>query len=247
MREVGSTSRWMHLYHIEVSERFKLQNWWFHNILRSQSSLSLLSQLVMINALLSNNLLHQVAATTASTILECLIQWATIQFSLYGESARSAFLLDHLLYDITPEEESRVLAFKPHQKITFASWDDQKCLNYTSFHRRNLRRIYDLFGLAALADNDGKIRIHNGHYDQRGHACTYAIHSEELFLFFTTQFKKGSSITDLVNDIFGLGCCVILTEGTRVSLVIKGCCGSVMISLHFLNRSKNMSRSPSGT
>ena len=203
MREVGSLSRWMHLYHGEVSERFKIQHSWFRNILRSQSSLLLLSQLVMVNSLLSNNLLHQVGATTASTIIECLIQLANLQCSLHRHSVRSAFLFHHLLYDITPEEESRDLQFKPHQNITFASWDDHKCLNYTSFYSRNLRQIYNLFGLRALADVDNKIRIHNGHYNQRGHACTYAIHSEEMFLFFMTRFKKGSSITDLVNDICG--------------------------------------------
>ena len=203
MREVGSLSRWMHLYHTEVSKRHKLQTSWLRSVLQTQSSLLFLSQLLMINALLSNNLLHQAGATAAKTIIECLIQLANLQCSSHRYSARSAFILDHLFYDITPEEESRPLLFKPHQGITFASWDDQKCLNYTSFYSRDLRRIYNLFGLQNLADDDGKIRIHNGHYNQDGHPCNYAIDSEELFLFFMTRFKKGSSILDLVNDIFG--------------------------------------------
>ena len=87
----------------------------------------------MVNALLSNNILHQAAATTVKTIIEYLIQLANLQCSLYRYSVRSAFMLDHLLYDITPEEESRALLFKPHQGVTLASWEDQKCLNYTSF------------------------------------------------------------------------------------------------------------------
>ena len=203
MREVGSLLRWMHLYHTEVSKRQKLQTSWLNSVLQTQSSLLFLSQLFMINALLSNNLLHQAGATAAKTIIECLIQLANLQCSSHRYSARSAFILDHLLYDITPEEKSRPLLFKPHQGITFASWDDQKCLNYTSFYSRDLRRIYNLFGLQNLADDDGKIRIHNGHYNQDGHPCNYAIDSEELFLFFVTRFKKGSSILDLVNDIFG--------------------------------------------
>ena len=203
MREVGALSRWMHLYHAEVSERHHLQTTWLRNILRSQGSLVFLSHLIMINALLSNNLAHQGVATKAKTIIECLIQLTNLQGLSHRYPAHLAFLFDHMYYDITPEEESQSLQFKPHQNITFASWDDQKCLNYTSFYGRDLRRMYNLFGLHALADDDNKIRIYNGHYNQRGHPCTYAIHSEELFLFFMTRFKKGSSITDLVNDIFG--------------------------------------------
>ena len=143
------------------------------------------------------------AATTPKTIIECLIQLANLQCSSYRHSVRLTFLLDHLLYDITPDKESHNLLFKPHQNITFASWDDAKCLNYTSFYSRDLRRIFDLFGLQALAEIDEKSCIHTGHCNQHGHACTYAIHPEELFLFFMTRFKKGSSITDLVNNIFG--------------------------------------------
>ena len=88
MREVGSLSRWMHLYHIEVSQRHRIQTSWFRNILHSQRSLVFLSQLVMIHALLSNNLLHQVAATTTKTIIECLIQLANLQCSSYRHSVR---------------------------------------------------------------------------------------------------------------------------------------------------------------
>ena len=74
MREVGALSRWMHLYHDEVSQLHHLQFTRLRNILCSQSSLTFLSHLVMIHALLSNDLVHQVAATTAKTIIECLIQ-----------------------------------------------------------------------------------------------------------------------------------------------------------------------------
>ena len=103
-------------------------------------------------------------------------------------------------YNITPEEKSQPLLFKPHQGITFASWDNQKWLNYTSFYSRDLRRIYNLFILKNLADDNGKNRIHNGHYNQDGHSCNYAVDLEELFLF---KFKKLSHILDFVNDIFG--------------------------------------------
>ena len=62
----------------------------------------------------------------------------------------------------------------------------------------------------------------------------YTIDLEELFVFFVTRFKKESSISDLVNGIFGgdhgrwkyvfLGLDVKLltwTGGTRPSLAIK--------------------------
>ena len=68
----------------------------------------------MIHALLSNNLVHQVAVTTANTIIECLIHLSNLQGSSHRHAVRLAFLLDHMLYDITPEEESQALLFKPH-------------------------------------------------------------------------------------------------------------------------------------
>ena len=74
-----------------------------------------LSQMLMSNGLLSNNLLCKAATTTAKTIIKCLIQLANLQCFLYCYSARSTFNFDHLLYDITPEEEFWPLLFKPHQ------------------------------------------------------------------------------------------------------------------------------------
>ena len=124
MREVGALSRWMHLYHAEVSQHHHLQTSWLHNILRSQSSLVFLSHMIMIHALLSKNLAPQVAATTVKTIIEYLIQLTNLQGLSYRHPARLAFLLDYIFYDITPEEESQALPFKPHQNLIFASWDD---------------------------------------------------------------------------------------------------------------------------
>jgi hypothetical protein len=105
--------------------------------------------------------------------------------------------MDHLLFDITPEEEALDLEFMPCQHIRFQSWDDQKCLNYTSFRKHELLEIYRHFDLVSQVDQqDGCIRIPTGY-------IAYKIHPEELFLFFMTRFKKGWTVLDMVNNVFG--------------------------------------------
>ena len=48
----------------------------------------------------------------------------------------------------------------PRQDIWFDSWTDQQCYANTSFTKEQLLRIYDKFGLAALAAlTNGSIRV----------------------------------------------------------------------------------------
>ena len=118
MREVGPLLPWMNLYHAKVSQCHYLENIWFCSILRSQRWLVLLSHLVMIHALLSNNLAQQVAEATAKTIIECLIHLINLQDSSHRNSTHLAFLLGHMFYAIA---RPHVLRHHPRRRISGSS------------------------------------------------------------------------------------------------------------------------------
>lgn len=161
-----------------------------------------LTHLITLKLLLYTNIFNPPNVHTDFAI-DLLLQLTNVECFNYQTLARTLFRIDHIIYDITPEEEARHLQFSPSANIRFASWDDQKCLNYTSFRRDDLRRIYKLFDLENQCDNDGLIRVASGGANQNNTQCYYKLDPEELFLFFMTRFKKGSTILDLVNDTFG--------------------------------------------
>jgi len=116
----------------------------------------------------------------------------------------SCYRLDYQLHDITPEEEDEHIPFQPKKNITLDTWSDQECYNKTGFNKCKLVRIYECFGLIALADDgDGLIRIPTGAINRFGMPCCYAFHPEELFLYFMTRMRKGLPHTDMCNLIFG--------------------------------------------
>jgi len=64
--------------------------------------------------------------------IEVLTQITNNESSCHQSIVHGMFHMDHLLFDITPEEETFELEFTPCQHIRFKSWGDQKCLNYTA-------------------------------------------------------------------------------------------------------------------
>ena len=111
--------------------------------------------------------------------------------------------LDYVLHDIPPEEEA-AMTIKPRQNIVFESWSDWDCYHYTNFHKEQLARIFSCFGLQAIIDPiTGKVQVPTGYYNQRGVACYYNFHPEELFFYTMTRMKTGNDHTQMCGDIFG--------------------------------------------
>ena len=67
--------------------------------------------------------------------------------------------LDHLLHDISPQEEAIPLTCMPRRLIQLSDWNDATCDYLTSFNNSELREIFRLFDLSSRADDDGYIRI----------------------------------------------------------------------------------------
>ena len=125
--------------------------------------------------------------------------------------------------------------------VRIGSWDDGQCENYTSFLGEDLVRIYWYFDLQSLTDDERFLPIPTGCSYPFGVQCYYKIHSEELYLFFMAQCKKGFTIKDMVNELFGgsynwwsygwPGMCAILTIDMTAYLVIRDSCDSGIIFL----------------
>ena len=204
-RKHTSNSRWMHLSHKEIGTRHKLHTSWLGSVVGGSLNDALLQQILILKILLVMKILNP-PNLNAGIIVNFLLHLISIDSGSFGAIVAAWIRLDHHLHDISPLESSRSLLITPNQSIRFASWDDGQCYAYTSFLGKDLRRIYNLFGLANIADAFGFIRISHGGTNQRGEVCCYRFHAEELFLFFMTRCKKGLTITDMVNFIFGGHC-----------------------------------------
>ena len=186
--------------HLQVGDRYKMQLQWIQYIITGQVCCNLRMVLLAVKVVL---LALNSTDPAIDIIIDFLVHMKTNEYNLYLLCVEVLQQVDHLEHDITPFEESRTLIFSPRRNIRLDDWDDSLCLNYTSFLKHDLLRIYHCFGLEHVAGADGYIRIATGCTNSVGGYCCYRIHSEELFLFFMTRCKKGSSITDLCNDVFG--------------------------------------------
>ena len=204
-RKHPSNSRWMHLSHKEIGTRNKVHKSWVRSVVGASLNDALLQQLLILKAIIAANIINP-PNLNAGIIIDSLLHLISVDYGSYGTIVAAWIRLDHHLHDISPLEDSQPSIFKPGQHIRLSSWDDGQCYAFTSFLSGDLRRIYNLFGLANIADVLGFIRISIGHTNQNGYVCRYRIHAEELFLFFMTRCKKGFTITDMVNLIFGGDC-----------------------------------------
>lgn len=202
IRKYSSNLRWMHLWHQQVSDRHRIQWAWIRDGSAASLAMDLLQQLFILNILITSNAIDP-PNLKLSIIVDLLIQLAGIEFGSYCDAVVAWFRLDHLLHDISPLELSRVTYHMPHKDYRLADWDDKESRKNTGFLSATLYEIYNLFGLAQLAGNDGYIRISTGCTDSRGGVCHYRIHTEELFLFFMTRCYTGTDMVDMADRIFG--------------------------------------------
>ena len=113
--------------------------------------------------------------------------------------------MDHLLHDITPEEESRPLQFTRHKMLQIDDLSDPQAHKMTHFYHNQLVRLYDCFGLDEylLSIDEEKEPVYTGHYNDNGYPCRYLFDPQELFLFTMTKVAKGRTNSSLVDEYFG--------------------------------------------
>ena len=103
--QVRSNSQWMHLYHPEVCSRHKMHMLWIRHTLQAQQSLLFLMQLMISKALILHHIFNPINPNTDIAV-DLLIQLTQIDVSRHQSIVNAMFRMDHLLFDITPEEEA---------------------------------------------------------------------------------------------------------------------------------------------
>ena len=198
-RRVSSYRRAMHLSHAQVGFRHLLQNFMVHDGSAARSTLYMLTPLLLLTFIIHNNVTNPTDVNLAATAISFLLR---VQYA-HHVFKRDRFLRwlrhDQILHDIPLEEEEAAEPHRmPRQDVRFDSWSSQECMDNTSFKKNQLRTIYNHFGLAHLAaQNGGFIRIPTGWFRD------YHFHPEELFLFFMTKCKLGISNRLLCDKFFG--------------------------------------------
>ena len=105
-RNVTSNARWMHLSHAEVGFQSTLQTGIAVQSLGCYIMIYLLQRLIIFRTLLDRN----IAWPTCPDALELInrsIGLYRYHLNTYFNYMNRSFLLDHLLHDITPLEETR--------------------------------------------------------------------------------------------------------------------------------------------
>lgn len=203
-RRNTSNSRWMHLSHKEVGHRAKLQRAWLFSLFDEHTASHEMQQLLITWIILQQSFVDPARTNpTISFIFSVLTLLKGQELEEQAAKILLWFNIDHILYDIAPWEEAYSLTYMPRVEHHISEWSDQVCDYLTSFINVDLRKIYLHFDLARFAGEDGYVRVATGHTNQRGTPCFYRFHPEELFLFFMTRCKKGFSIKDMCNQIFG--------------------------------------------
>ena len=147
-------------------------------------------------------LLRSCRVVQASAILPLLCA-LFLQYARSSSIFMSLFRLDYELHDIPQDEEdNHNLHPLPRQDIRFDSWTDQQCYANTSFTKGQLLRIYDKFGLAALATlTNGSIHVNTNPNGPGGR--NHLFHPEELFLFMMMTCHTGMTRKALCAYVFG--------------------------------------------
>ena len=107
--------------------------------------------------------------------------------------------MDHLLYDITPEEEAQPRQSTRHKGLRINDLLDPQPHKMTHFYHGQLVRLYRLFNLDGFLRgiDETKVPLYSGHWIDNI-PTRYLIDPKELFLFTLTKIATGSFYLDSV-------------------------------------------------
>lgn len=113
---------------------------------------------------------------------------------------RQLFRLDSEWFDIPLEEEQGHVSHRMgRQYIGIDVWPEQETYDNTGFRPEQLRKIYELFGLEEVANQEphiGYILVSTGHR-------YYHFYPEEFFMFLMVKCRTGYDNKHLCAHYFG--------------------------------------------
>ena len=113
-------------------------------------------------------------------------------------------MMDHILYDIPPEEEAMPKVYSERKHLEIDDLSDVQAHKMTHFYHGQLRRLYDLFDLEGYMASIGEyeIPLYTGNYTGNT-PCRYLVPPEELVLFMLTKIATGRTNQSIIDEWFG--------------------------------------------
>jgi hypothetical protein len=186
----------MHLSHAEVGIRDKL-----HKCIVVTLSVAHLSKRVIPSLLVLVRILQNTGRNAQVALLANFVRIKFLQYVAYSGQFQRLFRLDAEWFDIPLEEEQSHLSHRlARQYIGIDAWPAQETYDNTGFRPDQLRKVYGLFGLEDMANQEphvGSILV------PTGHGRHYHFYPEELFMFLFVKCRTGHNNKHLCAYYFG--------------------------------------------
>ena len=90
---------------------------------------------------------------------------------------------DHILHNITPEEEAQPISFTGYKHPRINDLSDTEAKKMTGFYHGQLVRLYRQFDLEGylISIDEARIPLYTGQWTIN-YPCRYLVHPEEVFL-----------------------------------------------------------------
>ena len=199
MRKVAANERWMHLPAANVSVRATLQTCW-----RWSQIACAYSTMMTVLSLVAQGQANMNANMDADAI-NALVANAALVTASFASFMHMWMQMDHILHDITPEEEAQPMSYTAAKHPRIDDLSDPQGKKMTGFCHSQLKRLYRLFDLEGYLTSIGEthVPIYTNFVNQRGLPLRYMIHPEEMFLFLLCKIRTGRTNQSLVDQYFG--------------------------------------------
>jgi hypothetical protein len=191
----SSYGRVMHLSHAEVGIRDKL-----HKSIIMTLTAAHLTRRILPYLLLLIQILRNTGLNAQATVLLNFVRLKVLRYLMYSREFRRLFQLDAQWFDIPLDEEANHVSHRlGRQNVGIDSWSAQEAYNNTGFRPDQLRKVYGLFGLEEVANQEphvGSILVPKGDRN-------YHFYPEELFMFLLVKCRTGHSNKHLCEHYFG--------------------------------------------
>ena len=185
----------MHLSHAEVGIRDKL-----HKCIVVTLSVAHLSKRILPSVIVLIRILLNAGRNAQAAVLANFVRIKFLQYMAFSEMFQRLFRLDAEWFDIPLHEEQGHLSHRlGRQYIGIDAWSDQETYENTGFRKNQLRKVYELFGLEDVANQEpyvGSILVSKGNRN-------YHFYPEELFMFLMVKCRTGHNNKHLCAYYFG--------------------------------------------
>lgn len=197
LRDAPANERWLHLGAGAISTRSTLHHAWRQTSLVCSYSSFLLTFAMTVETLAGGN-------PTDMAVIHQAIDLFSTNLLTYMSLLEIWTIMDHILHDITPEEEAQPTQYTRHKALQIDDLTDPEAHKMTHFYHGQLIRLYRSFNLDGYLISIGEtmVPIYTGAIVDNT-PCRYLIDPEELFLFTLTKVATGRTNQSIIDEYFG--------------------------------------------